>query len=192
MKFAQLDRAFYIVVCKETDELYAERIHFDKAKAEALHAKARRIASAKNAPAKLSNDASFWLCKFCQFWSVCHGTQTAKMSCRTCLNSKPPFKGSEVRECGKCADDTLGSHLYDPQFIGGAKKIGVGGSEGDEIDCVIYDSEFGRFANETVGKFPPPSVPSFVSRDLQNLAPHERVAPISSALHILGGSVVKA
>ena len=48
-----LTRALYVAVNKNDDELYAERVKYDAARALSLVAKAERIVAAHAAPAKL-------------------------------------------------------------------------------------------------------------------------------------------
>ena len=83
MLWAKLERAYYLCVCKETDEIYGERIYFDKEFADALVDKANRIIFA-NEP--LDRNEGFG-CKFCNHKSICHEGGWVEVNCRTCAFS---------------------------------------------------------------------------------------------------------
>ncbi|HEV2608501.1 MAG TPA: hypothetical protein VGT79_11030, partial [Xanthomonadaceae bacterium] len=101
MKWSQLDRALYLAVNKDTDELYAERIHYDEAEAERLEAKAERVIFAPEPPQGISNDPAFYKCKFCPASAVCHTTSLPAVSCRTCLHATPEKDGDGRWSCAK-------------------------------------------------------------------------------------------
>lgn len=84
-----MDRALYLAVNKDTDELYSERLEFDKVAFEQIQAKFDSIIFATEPPAKISNDPKFYLCNWCNFNGVCHGHQVPAVSCRSCVHSTP-------------------------------------------------------------------------------------------------------
>jgi hypothetical protein len=84
-----LERAFYLAKNKDTDELYAERIHFDAAHFAALMAKAERIIRADDPPARISDNPEAFACRFCKHKPVCHEAAPPLRNCRTCLHSSP-------------------------------------------------------------------------------------------------------
>lgn len=108
MGLGKLDRALYLARNKDNDDLYPEWIHFDKAECDKYLARAERIIYAKEPPAKMSDDPAFWLCKFCDFYDVCHGEQPARKNCRTCVNATP----CNDRDGGKWTCDK-GSQRYE-------------------------------------------------------------------------------
>ena len=119
----ELDRAMYMAVCKDTDELYAERIKYDKALALALVEKAKNIIATDTPPPGISAKAEFYKCKFCDHADVCHRGALPDVSCRTCIHAFADLTGgwkcchhdrvittSEQRQgCGK--------HLYLPDLV---------------------------------------------------------------------------
>lgn len=125
MRWSQLDRALYLAVNKDTDELYAERVHLDEAAADALEAKAERVVFAQEPPAGISTDPAFFKCKFCPAAKVCHTTQLPAVSCRTCLHATPEREGDGRWTCAKWGSDIpldaqrrgCGSHLYVPALL---------------------------------------------------------------------------
>lgn len=94
-----LDRALYLAVNKDNDELYSERIKFDKVRFEQIQAKAESVIFAMEPPAKLSEDPSFYICKFCSHSDVCHGHKVPEMSCRTCCYATPEREGDARWSC---------------------------------------------------------------------------------------------
>jgi hypothetical protein len=89
MHLRGLTRGFYLAKNKDNDELYGERIHYDPAQALALMAKAERVRNATQAPSRISDDPSYYLCKSfgCASYAICHGNGFALRNCRTCLHS---------------------------------------------------------------------------------------------------------
>jgi hypothetical protein len=90
---ATLDRWLYFAVNKDTDELHTERGEFDRAEFDRLMAKAQRIITAAEPPARISDDADWWQCKTCRFAAICHGAAAPLVNCRTCMHSTPALNG---------------------------------------------------------------------------------------------------
>ena len=89
------DRALYFAVNKNDDEIYTERVHLDKEAAELLITRAKNIAADIFMPLGISNDATWWECKLCPCWDVCHGThKTQETNCRTCRHCEPDENGN--------------------------------------------------------------------------------------------------
>ena len=84
-----ITRAMYIVVCKETDELYVERVPVDPAEGARLLARAKSVIEAQHPPARISEDPEFWVCSLCEHRAVCHGEAAAERTCRSCLHATP-------------------------------------------------------------------------------------------------------
>lgn len=87
MHLTEMTRAAYIVVCKETDDLYFERVEYDQAEAEKLMERAGRIIFAAEPPPGISTDPAFWECKFCPFFEQCFGTAAPAATCRSCAHA---------------------------------------------------------------------------------------------------------
>lgn len=101
MRWAQLTRALYLAVNKDTDELYGERIHYNEAEGDRLEAKAERIIYAAEPPPGISADPAFYKCKFCPAREVCHTPKLPPVSCRTCLHATPTKAGDGQWTCEK-------------------------------------------------------------------------------------------
>jgi hypothetical protein len=125
MHLKGLTRAFYLAKHKDSDELYAERVHYDAAAALVLMAKAERIKSADAAPSRISDDPDYYLCRAfnCPSYAVCHGGGFALRNCRTCLHAMPAPYGTwhcvRHERTLSTADQRAGcpSHLYLPSLV---------------------------------------------------------------------------
>lgn len=85
------DRAFYIAVCKNDDQLYTERVKLDRDHALRLIEKGKRIALSDRMPPPLAGASPSWFeCKFCPAYDNCHQDQPIEAkNCRTCVHSVP-------------------------------------------------------------------------------------------------------
>ena len=80
-----IDRALYVAVCKDNDEMYAERVRFDVEWAQRIVDRAHRIVSSEEIPPRISKDPSWFECKMCPAHEFCHVTHMCKIfNCRTC------------------------------------------------------------------------------------------------------------
>ena len=125
MHLAGIERAFYLAVNKDTDELYQERLHYDADAALRLLAKADRIRTNPNPPPRISQDPAWYLCRFCDHATACHGDAMPERHCRSCLHSSPVADGAwhcqrhnqpldrRTQEAG-CA-----AHLFIPALVHG-------------------------------------------------------------------------
>ena len=59
-----MDAAYYMAVNKDDDTLHAERITLKKTVANSLFEKAERILPATKPPAGISDNGTYYLCKF--------------------------------------------------------------------------------------------------------------------------------
>jgi len=90
MKGAELDRAIFLMVNKNDDSIYTERVKYDEAIATKAIERGHRITSAERMPEPLSADPSWYECKWCAAHEFCHSTHTTKENnCRTCSHVTP-------------------------------------------------------------------------------------------------------
>lgn len=105
MGYTGMDRAMYMAVNKNTDDLYTEWVHFDPVEFAKLKARAERVISANEPPLRCSNDPSWFVCKMCDFHDHCHGDKAPAVNCRTCAHSTPEMQGEGQWSCGHHKDD---------------------------------------------------------------------------------------
>jgi hypothetical protein len=93
MYLAGYDWALYVAVNKNTDALYSERIEINIQHAEVALNRADRIINSPYPPMKISEDPTFYICKFCNVREACHFQRGVPRNCRTCINSTPIEQG---------------------------------------------------------------------------------------------------
>jgi hypothetical protein len=152
MGMTGMARAMYIAENKDTSELYAEWVHFDEVEFAKIMARAERVITAAEPPLRCSNDPSWYVCKMCDFHSLCHGEEAPDVNCRTCAHSTPVVDGEDgkwnCREFGEVGliaqreSHQCSTHRYIPILLDrfATQKDYVNGD-------VVYDHEYGTFAN---------------------------------------------
>lgn len=83
----------FLSVCKDTDDIYAEWFRLDRGVAERYVERGRQIIEAPVPPPRISDDPSYYECRFCDFREQCHYRQLPLVSCRTCAHSTPSLEG---------------------------------------------------------------------------------------------------
>lgn len=89
-----IKKGIYVVLNKDNDEYYIEIVDLKKSEAEAAMQKAEVIIYSENAPARISDNSTFWRCKFCDFSDICHGNGNIEKNCRSCENAVPTDGGT--------------------------------------------------------------------------------------------------
>lgn len=137
MSLGSLTRALYLAKNKNTDELYCERVRLDEAAAMRILEKARRIIEAPTPLERMSDDPSFYKCRWCDFHGICHMGEQPERNCRTCLHSTPAGEGKW--ECAQGNDGVTSDprahhpcHRYIPDLVP-LRQIDVDGT------AIVYD-----------------------------------------------------
>jgi len=195
MRKAKLSRAAYIAVCKDTDDLYLERIEYDAKHSKALSKKALRIIEAPEPLSRINDDPTWFECKFCPAHSTCHGSVVPPVSCRTCAHSTPITEGDGARwmceryECEIPEDKQrkgCENHLHIPKLVPFAEPVEAGD------DWILFQMKDGRrFVASGTTSFPAKDVPHYSSEELTKVDPAAIGDPaIEAARTILEGEVV--
>jgi len=125
MGMMELNRAMYICVNKDTDDLHTEWVHFNKEKYRDLLVRAERTVKRTTPADRISEDPANWLCKMCDMYKLCHQAEPAEANCRTCCHSTPTANGKwHCHEHDKelsAEDQRKGcdSHLFIPALVHG-------------------------------------------------------------------------
>jgi hypothetical protein len=83
-----INRALYIAINKNTSELYQERIELNKEIAIKSIERGQRITMSERMPIGLSDDETYYECKYCPNHSFCFKERlTKEINCRTCAFS---------------------------------------------------------------------------------------------------------
>ena len=141
MHLSGMRRALYLAVCKDTDELYAERVKYSPADAESLMTRAERIITATRPPERITDNPDDWRCRFCNHKTLCHGNPPpgpavpCDVGCRNCVHATTEMDTNHGRwSCAKhgvtmshaqqataCED-----HLFIPDLIAFAEPVDAG------------------------------------------------------------------
>lgn len=88
-KAYNFDYAVYMAINKNDDDLHIEVVELNIPLAEDMIRKAEDIIYSKTAPQKLSQDPTFYQCKWCHVKDICHGEEQVEINCRSCSLSSP-------------------------------------------------------------------------------------------------------
>ena len=147
MKLAGLPRTMHLTTCKDTDEIYGERVRPDEDHALRLLNRAERVIFSEEPLERVSDRPDWYECKFCCMHSICHGDQVAQVNCRTCVHSTAERDGTW--SCSKW-EKTLSTqeqragcshHLMRPQLVPYAEAVDAGDG------WVKYRHDGGEFYN---------------------------------------------
>lgn len=132
MGLAELERALYLAVNKNTDELHSEWIHFERDVFERYLAKAEKIIDAEVPLERISNDPAWYVCKMCDHHAICHGDKVPQKNCRTCVHATPVDDGQwgcqHHERLLSIDEQRLGcrDHLFIPPLINYAEPLDAG------------------------------------------------------------------
>lgn len=84
-----LEATLFMVVNKDTDELYCEIITRDDDKAQADYSRAGDIICSETPPPRIDESSGFWACKMCDHAPICHEGKKNPVArnCRTCAHA---------------------------------------------------------------------------------------------------------
>lgn len=88
-KAFNITHACYITYNKNDSSIYVEIVELSTATAEEMRNKALQVITTKVPPPRLSNKETFWICKMCSLWGVCHKNDAVVPNCRNCKYSEP-------------------------------------------------------------------------------------------------------
>lgn len=101
MHFFGLKRAAYLVVNKNTDERYFERIEYDVEWCLRQLARLERIINASEPPSRISENPDFFGCAMCRHHAVCHEDAFPRVTCRVCLHATAEMGGDGHWSCAR-------------------------------------------------------------------------------------------
>lgn len=93
MNRLEIDWGLYGAVNKNDDDLHWELIERDPDHAEYHLQRADMIVAAYTPPERISQNAGWWECKFCDFHAICHLGNQMDETCRSCVHSHPISDG---------------------------------------------------------------------------------------------------
>ncbi len=84
-----LKHALYMFICKDNDKIYVEIVKLNAALGEQMLIKAERIIKSQTPPARISENETLLVCKWCEFSEICHRDVITEVNCRSCANAHP-------------------------------------------------------------------------------------------------------
>lgn len=136
-----LSRAGYLVVNKNDDERYFERIEYDAEFCLRLLSRLERIINSAEPPSRISENPEFFGCLFCDHKPVCHEQAWPRVTCRSCIHSATEMDGDAAWSCARWSKP-LGldeqraacpAHLHIPALVPG-EQIDVD----EEAETITY------------------------------------------------------
>lgn len=152
MHWSKMARAYYLSVNKDSDELYGERIHYDKEFAERMIERARKVVESPEPLERVKDDPSWYQCKWCDYHGICHGNDGVEVNCRTCAHSTPETDAEARWSCAYWKTDIPGyaqragcpHHVLNPSLVNWATQVDANPEE----NWVEYETPNGtRFKN---------------------------------------------
>ena len=99
MHWSGMERAYYTCVNKDTDEIYSERVRYERGAALSAIERAKAIIEAREPPAYVNERPEYFLCKQCRHRGVCRDGLPALTHCRTCAFSEARLDGEARWHC---------------------------------------------------------------------------------------------
>ena len=118
----QFEMTRHYLTCSSPGErtTVSVRTNYNADHAEGFLAKAKDIIVSDQPPTRISEDKTNYLCKWCDYHSICHDITPMALNCRTCVNSFPDRAGAW--SCNK-----YGALDLDAQLEGCPEYAGIGG-----------------------------------------------------------------
>lgn len=87
MMGAGLVDALYVVICKDDEQYYIERVKLDQAEVDVINGKLKQLTEQEIIPIRIAEKEGDWRCKFCDAKEVCWGHEKPRQTCRMCAHS---------------------------------------------------------------------------------------------------------
>ena len=121
MHYTGVSRALYMVVNKDSDEIYTEFVNYSNDVASYYIDRAKRIITSPIPLERVNDDPSWYKCAMCEFRVICHGKDEFARNCRTCIHATPKTDaGDKVWFCEvhhkelTFQDQKQGCECYEP------------------------------------------------------------------------------
>ncbi|QPC43472.1 oxidoreductase [Kaustia mangrovi] len=140
-----LTRAGYLVVNKDDDERYFERIAYDAEFCLRVLARAERIIKTDEPPSRVRDKPDAPPCLWCKHKAVCFENRFPRTTCRSCLHATPEMHGDAEWSCARWSkplsvdEQRAGcpAHLFLPGMVPGAQ-VAVD-EEAETVSYTLFD-----------------------------------------------------
>lgn len=151
MELRELTRHFLTVGTPGGRDYVSVRTDADPAAAKKLLARADRIVCAAEPPLRLSEDPSYFACKWCPYYAQCHGDAAPLVNCRTCAHSTPEADGTWSCRKHEAGDIPLRfqrtgceAHVYLPPML---QRLGEPADLTDDGGVIYRNADGKTFTN---------------------------------------------
>ncbi len=139
MRYTGMERHYLTAATPGGRATISVRTDYQPDKAARIEADARAVIYAAEPPPRISEDASWYECKFCPFHAQCHGEARPAVTCRSCAHSTPIDNGAwhcarfdaEIPEDAQrdgCVD-----HRYIPALLERVAELVESDERGDRV-----------------------------------------------------------
>jgi hypothetical protein len=87
MMGAGMSDALYVVICKDDEQYYVERVKLDIEEVNAINKKLHQLVEQTIIPIRVAEKEGDWRCKYCDAKGVCWGKEEPRKTCRMCTHS---------------------------------------------------------------------------------------------------------
>ena len=137
MHLEQVDRHWLVATSPGGRDWTSVRTEYDPVAAMRLIGKADRIIFNEEAPPRIAESETFWLCRWCDYSDICHGTAIPERACRNCLHGTPVPDGDAKWTCAVAEFGSVcPQHRFLPSLING-QQVDVRG------DAIVYEMKDG-------------------------------------------------
>ncbi len=190
MKHFELTRTAFFAVCKDDDRIHYERLYYDKDFADKLEERGNSIIFTANIPERINDNPSWYECKFCDAFSICHDDKIPAPNCRNCSFSTPIEGGKWLCERQfDMKENMCSQHLYIPTLIG--EPISSDG----ESYCLIKRGDNSLVCNGINASFPfgeiPENTPVYNSIELAEFINNDKAPPPIAEINSAPKTVAK-
>lgn len=85
----KLNYVCYVAVNKNDDDIHLEILPLNHKTGSVLTVKAERIIMQQEPPPRLHENPTFWVCKCCNYFPICHAKAEIDRNCRSCKHAEP-------------------------------------------------------------------------------------------------------
>jgi len=79
--------ALYVVICKDDEQYYVERVKWDQSEVDTINQKLHQLVEETVIPIRIAEKEGDWRCKYCDSKDVCWGKAEPNHTCRMCTHS---------------------------------------------------------------------------------------------------------
>ena len=79
--------------CKNDDDIHLEIVKLDWTHGHEMRHRAAKVVQSQTPPERLSDNPTFYKCKYCDLAEICHNSAPCAKNCRSCKFAEPHPSG---------------------------------------------------------------------------------------------------